>query len=257
MNDEQSIRDYILDAIADACFHEGHEELKYAIQFTIFSNPCKSMIRFSIDDLPEWEDVCFNGLTDIETPSFYYDIQNAIHLLIYDYLALPHRKTTDIRDHSEDAVDAMRYFIQNGRANGKTWTFKNFKDLKYSRKYLENVFGDSNIEQAQRIIFDNKKGKSTMATTEGIKIITDRYVSESEAYYDSELKKIETKLAQDISDAQFEAQKARCELENWFRAERIKEQESEKAQKRKAYYDGLVASGFTSDQALKILLEEL
>ena len=96
-----------------------------------------------------------------------------------------------------------------------------------------------------------------MAMTEGIKIITDRYVSESEAYYDSELKKIETKLAQDISNAQFEAQKARCELENWFRAERIKEQESEKAQKRKAYYDGLVASGFTKDEALKILLEEL
>ena len=244
MNNEQPIRDYILDAIADACIHEGHEELKYAIQFTIFSNPFKSMIRFSINDLPEWEDVCFNGLTDIETPGFYYDIQNAIHLLICDYLALPHGET-------------MSSFIQNGRANGKTLTFKNFKDLKYSRKTLEEVFGDFGIEQAQRIIFDNKKGKSAMATTEGIKIITDRYVSESEAYYDSELKKIETKLAQDISDAQFAAQKARCELENWFRAERIKEQESEKAQKRKAYYDGLVASGFSDEQALKILLEEL
>ena len=228
MNDEQSIRDYILDAIADACIHEEHEELKYAIQFTIFSRPSESAIRFSIDDLPEWEDVCFNGLTDIETPSFYYDIQNAVHLLICDYLALPHRET-------------MSSFIQNGRANGKTKVLYNCGDNlgKYS-KY-----------------FDNKKGKSTMATTEGIKIITDRYVSESEAYYDSELKKIETKLAQDISDAQFAAQKARCELENWFRAERIKEQESEKAQKRKAYYDGLIASGFTEDQALKILLEEL
>lgn len=244
MNDEQSIRDYILDAIADACFHERHEELKYAIQFTIFSRPSESVIRFSIDDLPEWEDVYFNSLTDIETLGFYYDIQNAVHLLICDYLALPHRET-------------MSSFIQNGRANGKTWTFKNFKDLKYSRKYLENVFGDSNIEQAQRIIFDNKKGKSSMATTEGIKIITDRYVSESEAYYDSELKKIETKLAQDISNAQFEAQKARCDLENWFRAERIKEQESDKALKRKAYYDGLITSGFTEDQALKILLEDL
>ena len=86
---------------------------------------------------------------------------------------------------------------------------------------------------------------------------TERYMSESEARYDAELKNIENKLQQDISNAQFEAQKARCDLENWFRAERIKEQEAEKAQKRKAYYDGLIASGFTEDQALKILLEEL
>lgn len=266
MNDEQSIRDYILDAIADACIHEGHEELKYAIQFTIIFDPSKPIVRFSIDDFPSREDVYFNSL-DIETPSFYYDIQNAVHLLIYDYLALPHREPTDIRDHSEDAVDAMRYFIQNGRANGKTAAFKDSK--KMARKILADLSGlpeNADIQKhAQAIIWGklpitnnmNEKGNSTMATTEGIKITTDRYVSESEAYYDSELKKIETKLAQDISDAQFEAQKARCELENWLRAERIKEQESEKAQKRKAYYDGLIASGFTGDQALKILLEEL
>lgn len=142
---------------------------------------------------------------------------------------------------------------------------------KMARKMLSDLSGlpeNADIQKhAQAIIFGklpiandmNKKGKSTMAmeTTIKIKTETERYMSESEARYDAELKNIENKLQQDISNAQFEAQKARCDLENWFRAERIKEQEAEKAQKRKAYYDGLIASGFTEDQALKILLEEL
>lgn len=265
---KNDIRDLIYDAIQDGCINENHEELKYAIHFSLIGpdpSTHKTEIRLYIDDVRGWESVFFDEQIDVDTPGFYFDIQDAVHLLIKDYLALPHDKnggfryathqeTTDIRDYSEDAVDAMCYFIQNGRANGKTLAFK---DLKYSRKNLENVFSNFGIEQAQRIIFDNKKGKPTMAMTEGIKITTERYMSESEARYDSELKNIETKLQQDISNAQFEAQKARCELENWFRAERIKEQESDKALKRKAYYDGLIASGFTEDQALKILLEDL
>lgn len=242
--DENDIRHFIYDVIEAACINEGHEELKYAIHFSLIGpdpSTNRTEARFYIDDVRGWEPVFFNMQMDVDTPGFYFDIQDVVHLLVQDYLALPHNKGR---------------YIQNGRANGKTAAFK---DQKYSRKNLENVFGNSTIDQAQRIIFNNKKGKSTMAMTEGIKIetTTERYMSESEAWYDSELKKIEVELAQNVSNAQYEAQKKRCELEEKFRALRIEEQEAEKAQKRRAYFNGLVTSGFTEDQALKILLEDL
>ena len=252
---ENDIRDLIYDAIQDGCIDKNHEELKYAIHFSLIGpdpSTNRTEARFYIDDVRGWESVFFDMQTDIDTPGFYLDVRNVVHLLVQDYLALPHNKGC---------------YIQNGRANGKTASFKESERM--AREILADLSGlpaNSDIQKhAQAIIWGklpitnnmNEKGKSTMAMTEGIKITTDRYVSESEAYYDSELKKIETKLAQDISNAQFEAQKARCDLENWFRAERIKEQESDKALKRKAYYDGLIASGFTEDQALKILLEDL
>lgn len=228
---EDDIRDLIYDAIQDGCINENHEELKYAIHFSLigpdpFTN--RTEARFYIEDVRGWESVFFDMQMDVDIPGFYFDIQDVVHLLVQDYLALPHNKSC---------------YIQNGRANGKTKVLYNRGDNlgKYS-KY-----------------FDKKKGNSTMATTEGIKIetATERYMSESEAWYDSELKKIEVELAQTISNAQYEAQKKRCELEEKFRALRIEEQEAEKAQKRRAYFNGLVASGFTEDQALKILLEDL
>ena len=240
---ENDIHDLVYDAIQDGCIDENQEELKYEVLFSLIEpdpSTNKTELRLYIDDVQGWKSVFFDEQTDVDTPEFYFDILNAVRLLIKDYLALPYDKnggfqysvapeTVDIRDHSEDAVDALHYacmnslFIRNGRKTGKT---------KYSSYY-----------------FNKQKGTTDMAT--------ERYMSESEARYDAELKNIENKLQQDISNAQFEAQKARCDLENWFRAERIKEQEAEKAQKRKAYYDGLIASGFTEDQALKILLEEL
>ena len=250
---ENDIRDFVYDAIQDGCMNENHEELKYAIHLRLIGpNPLTNQteLRLYIDDVRGWESVFFNAQINADTSGFYFDIQDAVHLLIQDYLALPHDKnsgfrysvapeTTDIRDHSEDAVDALRYacmndlFIQNGRANGKTKILYNRGDNlgKYS-KY-----------------FYNEKGNTDMAT--------ERYMSESEAWYDTELKKIETELNQKITEAQFEAQKKRCELESKFRALRIEEQEAEKASKRKAYYDGLIASGFTKDQAMEILLKEL
>lgn len=221
---ENDIRDFVYDAIQDGCMHENHEELKYAIHLCLIGpNPLTNQteLRLYIDDVRGWESVFFDAQINADTSGFYFDIQDAVHLLIQDYLALPHDKNSGFR------------FVQNGRANGKTKILYNRGDNlgKYS-KY-----------------FYNEKGNANMAT--------ERYMSESEAWYDTELKKIETELNQKITEAQFEAQKKRCELESKFRALRIEEQEAEKASKRKAYYDGLIASGFTKEQAMEILLKEL
>lgn len=258
---------YINGIIQSVCIQYGADSLISDFHFDIDqinSVEKRCTLRFC-NELPDYYDIRWDSSFQEEW-AFYEWLTKRVRNYIWDAKATPFD--------AEDSIDAILYayaktngFIQNGQANGKTAAFKDSE--KMARKILADLSGlpeNADIQKhAQAIIFGklpitndiNKKGKSTMAKTEGIKITTERYVSESEAYYDSELKKIETKLAQDISDAQFEAQKARCDLENWFRAERIKEQESEKAQKRKAYYDGLIASGFTEDQALKILLEEL
>ena len=256
---------YISDVIRSTCIQHRASNLINDFSYSICqSNSCQQrfVLRF-LNELPTYFDIFLDE--QFQNSAEFHDwLTKCVRNYIWDAKAMPFD--------AEDSIDVIRYayingFIQNGRANGKTAAFKDSE--KKARKMLADLSGlpeNADIQKhAQAIIFGklpiandmNKKGKSTMATTEGIKIITDRYVSESEARYDVELKNIENKLQQDISDAQFEAQKARCNLENWFRAERIKEQESEKAQKRKAYYDGLIASGFTEDQALKILLEEL
>lgn len=268
------LENYIYDMIRSICIQQDAVNLINDFNYCIDQvNSCQQ--RFTLrfcNELPRYFDISINE-EFINNLDFNNWLEKCIRNYIFDAKALPYRNDSD---------DAMHYyanmngFILNGRANGKTAAFKDSE--KMARKFLADLSGlpeNADIQKhAQAIIFGklpianelpqslqdyymNKKGKSTMAMTEGIKITTERYMSESEARYDVELKNIENKLQQDISNAQFEAQKARCDLENWFRAERIKEQESEKAQKRKAYYDGLIASGFTEDQALKILLEEL
>lgn len=258
---------YICDVIRSTCIQ--HQASNLINDFHCSIDQINSVEkRFTLrfcNELPDYYDIRWDSSFQEEW-AFHEWLTKRVRNYIWDAQATPFD--------AEDSIDAIQYaytnnFIQNGRANGKTAAFKDSE--KMARKLLANLSGlpeNADIQKhAQAIIFGklpiandmNKKGKSTMAmeTIVKIKTETERYMSESEARYDAELKNIENKLQQDISNAQFEAQKARCDLENWFRAERIKEQEAEKAQKRKAYYDGLIASGFTEDQALKILLEEL
>lgn len=217
---------YILDEIQAICEDCDVAELIEDFSYSIDQiNSCQQ--RFTLrfcNELPEYYDIPIDE-EFIDKIEFYDWLDERVRSYIFDAKAQPC-----------DALDSLIYasrFIQNGRANGKTKILYNRGDNlgKYS-KY-----------------FYNEKGNTDMAT--------ERYMSESEAWYDTELKKIETELNQKITEAQFEAQKKRCELESKFRALRIEEQEAEKASKRKAYYDGLIASGFTKEQAMEILLKEL
>ena len=216
----------ILNEIQAICEDCDAEELVEDFSYSIDQiNSCQQ--RFTLrfcDELPEYYDIPIDE-EFIDKIEFYDWLDERVRYYIFDAKAQPC-----------DALDALTYasrFIQNGRTNGKTKILYNRGDNlgKYS-KY-----------------FYNEKGNTDMAT--------ERYTSESAAWYDTELKKIETELNQKITEAQFEAQKKRCELESKFRALHIEEQEAEKASKRKAYYDGLIASGFTKEQAMEILLKEL
>ena len=223
---------YIYDTIRSTCIQYEVVNLINDFQYSIDrinSIEKRFTLRFC-NELPDYYDIRWDSSFQEEW-AFHEGLTKRIRNYICDAKAQPFDTESPC-----DALDSLVYasqFIQNGRANGKTKILYNRGDNlgKYSKYFYK------------------KKGNTDMAT--------ERYMSESEAYYDAELKKIEMELNQKITDAQFEAQKKRCELESKFRALRIEEQEAEKASKRKAYYDGLIASGFTKEQAMEILLKEL
>lgn len=227
-----NLKHHIYDVIRSICIQQDAVKMIDDFSYNIDQvNSCQQ--RFTLrfcNELPRYFDISINE-EFINNPDFNDWLEKCIRNYIFDAKVQPF----DTESHC-DALDALAYasqFIQNGRANGKTKILYNRGDNlgKYS-KY-----------------FYNMKGTRDMAT--------ERYMSGAEAHYDAELKRIETELNQKITDAQYEAQKKRCELEAWFRKCKITEQESEKAQTRKAYYDGLIASGFEKEEAMKILLTEL